>query len=395
VSNFERIMKITLVISSLSPGGAERVMTNIANYWAEKGWDVTLLTLDRQATPPHYELHATVRHERIYPKASSEPSPSFRAVRQSWLRRNSAAQCFHAVRMVWRLRKAIKKSQPDIAISFLDKVNVLTLIATLGLGVPVVVSERIDPNHYRFGGTTWLWLRRLLYPKAACVVTQTKSAMQYFPPDVQQRGQVIPNPMRIPVQRCAVVPTREGDNGHTVIAMGRLVPQKGMDLLLQAFAQVAEKHPDWTLDIWGQGVDRKALETLASSLGLDGRARFRGVTKDTFGEFRRADLFVLSSRFEGFPNVLCEAMACGLPVISFDCPSGPAEIIHDRMDGILVPPEDTDALAGVLDDLMGNPELRDRLASKASETVQHWKIDRIMAEWEALIERETRSATGN
>jgi len=181
-------------------------------------------------------------------------------------------------------------------------------------------------------------------------------------------------------------------NGKTLLAVGRLGHEKGFDLLLIAFAVVAKKHPDWTLEIVGDGPVRAYLESCVRKHGLTERVRMPGFTRRPFDAMRRADLFVLSSLDEGFGTVLIEAMACGLAVVSFDCPSGPRHIIRDGIDGVLVPPRDAQAMAAALNHLIGDESERHRLAAKALEVVERFGVEKVMGMWEELIfDREVGS----
>ena len=341
-------------------------MVTMANYWAESGCEVTIVTFDDARSVPAYELH---------------PAVTRRALAQAVTARGALHAIALNLQRVKVLRRSIKEMAPQVVISFLHTMNVRTILACHGLGIPVVVSERCDPSEDDIG-KTWDLLRKLTYHRAARVVAQTHAALGHFSRAVRRRGSVIPNPL--PNSRSG-----SGAPGHerakVIMGMGRLTHQKGFDLLSRAFSKVAGKHPAWSLVIWGAGPLREELESLRSELGLDSRISFPGWTADPFGEMGRARLFVLSSRYEGFPNVLCEAMACGLPVVSFDCTSGPREIIRNDVDGILVPPEDVEALAEAMDRLLSRPSDRDRLGERAAEIVARLDAGKVMVLWETVV----------
>ena len=206
--------------------------------------------------------------------------------------------------------------------------------------------------------------------------------MAYFSSAIRRRGRVIPNPVeRPPRYRTSEV---RGSN-RSIVSMGRLVDVKGFDQLLIAYSQVAREHPEWCCIVWGEGDRRGELEALRDELGLRGRFSFPGWTSDPYVAMRQADLFVLSSRYEGFSMVLCEAMACGIPVVSFDCPSGPRHIIRDGIDGVLVPPGDVEALASAMAHLLDNQAEMDRLAARAVDVVERFGLEKVMGLWERAL----------
>ncbi|SRR5579883_1020851 len=367
-------MHLTLVINSLSPinyGGAERVISMMANYWAEKGWKITLLTFDNITEITFYELNSCIIHIPLGIAGDSL---------------NLMSGIYNNLKRIQTLRSTIYKSKADAVISFMSTTNVLSLLATRWLDIPVIVSERNHPLKHSMG-MGWEQLRQLTYPFADRIVVQTEMVKNFFPSQMQSLFCTIPNPVSLP-------PTQQELSDKlldkpSLIAIGRLHKQKGFDLLLQAFAKLKDLYPEWKLTILGEGSLRSELETLRNQLELGDRVHFLGLVKNVYAFLKQADVFVMSSRFEGFPNALCEAMACGLPVISTDCPSGPREIIRDGIDGLLVPNEDVSALAAAMDRLMSNGEERKRLAAHAPEVTERFNLEKIMGIWEALLEQVT------
>ena len=193
---------------------------------------------------------------------------------------------------------------------------------------------------------------------------------------------VIPNFVRRPV-RIATPGTEHGPK--RLLAMGRLGPEKGFDLLVDAFARVADAHPDWSLTILGEGDERGRLETLVRRLRLDGRVALPGRAADPFPHLASAHAFALSSRREGFPNALLEAMACGLPAVAFACRSGPAEIIEHGRNGLLVPPGDLTRFALALDRVMGSGAVRAQIGRNAREIATVLTPERVLVAWNALL----------
>ncbi|HLO69040.1 MAG TPA: glycosyltransferase family 4 protein [Holophaga sp.] len=348
----------------MQSGGAQRVMSILANAWAAQGREVSLLTLEGPGSRPFFPLDSRVRY---IPLGLSSQSIGL-AQKVS----NNAAR-------LRRLRRELRGIRPDLLLSFIDRTNVLALFGCTGLGFPVVVSERVDPASYDIG-RIWNLLRMLSYPLAASIVVQVASIRSFFPSFLRKRIHVIPNPVLPPGPDLPAAETRP-----RIIGAGRLTSYKGFDLLLEAFARVANRHPEWRLDLLGEGPERSALEAQARELGLGGRVRLMGNRSDITAQMRGADIFVLSSRAEGFPNVLCEAMAAGVAVVSFDCPTGPSDILRPGVDGLLVPLADVPGLAEALDRLMGSSELRRDLAARAPEILERFGESSILEQWEACF----------
>ncbi len=369
-------MRIAFVIDGLGAGGAQRVLVNMANYWAQKRHAIEILTLEPKGMAPFYQLDESVVYRPLSETRDSNSSIEYLT---NNLRRTRV------------MRKAIRRSAPDVVISLVDRMNVLALLASIGLGIPVVVCEHSDPAQHQIGGRGIELLRELLYRRADSVVMLTKTALSYFGPGIRRRGVVMPNWISLPTKAEGAASGRTCH--HKVISVGRLSEEKGFDFLIQAFAKVRPEFPVWSLTIWGEGEQRTKLEVLRDRLGLRECVQLPGVTKVPFKEMTESDLFVSSSRYEGFPMVVLEAMACNLPVVAFDCPSGNREIIRHEVDGLLVPPQDVDALAGAMSRLMGNAALRNQLAKRAGEVVQRFDTEKVMAQWEELLGKILCSST--
>src|SRR5689334_15278642 len=264
-------MRLTLVISSLGRGGAERTASVLAGAWAERGEEVTLITLARDDVPA-YPLHPAI------------------FLRQLRVRDGGARHLLHgAVRnfkIVRPLQAAICNLKPDFVISFMDISNVLTLLATRSLDVPTIIVEQVHPAHHAIG---WHWemLRRLLYRRADALVCASQPMLHWFEGKTRMRGRVVPNPVA-PGALPGFVSYRGNKAGHVVVGMGRLVEQKGFDLLLEAFSRIAARHSDWSLKILGDGPLRGQLETQVQKLNLAGRVEFTGALAEPFSVLRAA-----------------------------------------------------------------------------------------------------------
>lgn len=365
-------MKLVLVIPSLGGGGAERVMTALANAWVKGGHAVTLVTL-ATGSGDKYPLDAAVR--RVALGVMGRSSNSVDAVGRNLLR-------------IRALRHEISRVQPDAVISFITRTNVLVLIAAGKMRSRVIVSERSAPGPHWTGGI-WRALGRPLYRRAAAVVAQTRRCANQLEAILGCPVEVVPNPVAPGFGCDNSARPRVAGTRKTLLSVGRLVPKKGFDLLIPAFAKIADRHPDWDLEIVGEGPLRNSLARSIAKHGLDDRIAMPGFNRQVRDAMGRADLFVLPSLNEGFPNSLLEAMAEGMACISFDCETGPRELITHGENGWLVPTGDTRSLVAALDLLMQDDALRVELGARAREVCDLYSMHEIIGRWNTLLARAT------
>jgi len=359
-------MRITFVISSLAAGGAQRVMVDLTSSLVNLGHQVSLITYSRQNID-HFLTPAGVM--RI----------TLDLLWRSPTVRHAIWSNFRRVRV---LREALTVGNPDVVVSFIDLTNILAILATRGLRIPVVVAERIDP---RFHHINWLWrlVRRAVYPLCDALVVQTESVGSWARSVVKStKIYIIPN--AVP-RVCSDIGSNPLPRERFVLGVGRLEKQKGFDLLLHAFAASGLARSGWQLVFVGDGPERKNLSELVAALGLAAAVDMPGVTNKPENWMLRCGIFVLSSRFEGFPNVLLEAMSMGTPCIAFDCPSGPADIINHGRTGILVPAQDAVTMALALQRVAKDETLRRKIGDAAREVNRSYSIERITSQWESLL----------
>ncbi len=377
-------MRITCIIHSLNGGGAERVMAGLVDRLSQRGHEVTLITFD-DGGQDRYRVDEEV--ERVSLDFMGDSSGTFTAV---WAN----------LRRIRLLRSAILRSSADVVLSFCDVTNVLTLLAASMTSIPVVVAERSDPEAQRMS-QPWQWLRPRLYRRAAAVTSLTTAAAQTISRWTGRQVVLIPSAVDAPPDRES---QRRGPGRRRVIAAGRLEPEKGFDRLISAFSVLTPAHPDWDLHIFGDGRQRESLSRQAEALEVSDRVFFPGWCQPLWDELRQADLFVLPSRYEGFPSVLLEAMAVGCCCVAVDCASGPRSIIRDGSNGLLVrnpweiedqegefvsPHDDSPRLIATLSETMArcmsDAPLRERLAAEARSITERFGWTAMVDAYELLL----------
>jgi len=364
-------MRIQFFVGAMNAGGAERVASVLANQWAARGHEVQLVMTFLQAETSFYPLD-----ERVDCQPLSHWLPLRCKPLEPWLK--------------WRAIRAIHANfQPDVVLSFLTNVNVNVLLALAGSDSPVVVSERTHPAFSRSAGKVLKAARRWLYPRADAVVMQTKaaaSAMSALLADKKSLT-VIPNPLDPQLMAYPQVMQPEQPEQPQVVALGRLAAVKRFELLIQAFALLPKSCAHWSLVIYGEGPERARLEAFIEALGIQQRIHLPGLTEQPWQALGKAQIFALTSAYEGFPNALLEAMSLGLPCVAVDCPSGPSELSEQGRVARLLPadPEPRE-LAQVLAELMQDQALRVRLGQQARQSVQQrYALTRVLDQWEQLF----------
>jgi glycosyltransferase involved in cell wall biosynthesis len=365
--------RILFFIYSLGAGGAERVTVNLANYWAASGRDITIVTL-AGGELDFYELHPAVRRISLNLAGASH---------------GSASGLWQNLRRIAALRRVLWRARPDIALGMMTTASVLLAVAALGLPICALGSEHIHPPQLPLS-PLWKRLRSLTYGSLEAVAALTPEAAAWLHANTRvRRVVVIPNavPWPLPVHPPVVAPAGVCKPGRQILlGVGRLEAEKGFDLLLGAFAQLAPAHPEWDLVILGEGSLRQELEDQAQGAVPQGRVFLPGRVGNLADWFQRAALYAMSSRFEGFGNTLAEALAHGIPAVSYDCDSGPRHIIRHEIDGLLVPSLDVPGLATALERLMDDSALRRRFATRATEARDRFSLPLVANLWERLFE---------
>jgi glycosyltransferase involved in cell wall biosynthesis len=346
---------IAIITRNMRAGGAERVIAQLVKYMTHKKIKCTIITLDDDEM--FYDLPSQVKIYTIKKKSKNS----------------------HIDKLLKyiEIRRYLIHIKPDIVLALPEDIGAYIIPTLLGTHIPVVVSERNNPwimprkKETRF-------VRKLFYPFATGFVFQTKEAALFFSARIQKKGIVLPNPLdleRIPQPW-------EGDRRKKIIGAGRLEKQKNFPLLINAFAKFHERHSDYVLMIYGEGELREELGAHAESLLPQGSYYFPGRSKQLLECMRGAAMFVLSSDYEGMPNVVIEAMAMGIPVISTNCPTGgAADLIETGKNGLLVPVNNVDELSKAMCILIDNKELSNQLGKNALKIKEKLDVRIVAEQW--------------
>ncbi|MBA4317003.1 MAG: hypothetical protein C0412_01240 [Flavobacterium sp.] len=352
-------MNICFVVSSLRSGGAERVISILANGLADRGHSVTIICMSSYET--FYFIDKRVNVEFLCEPYDSKSiiHGVFRNLYKSLL-----------------LAKKIKNCKCEVVISFVTQVNILAIVSNFFLKTPLIISERTHPMAV---GLCLKLLSFALYRFASTLVVQTDFSKKYY----QNHGISITkifNPIRLTQSN---LPAKQRQ--PIILGVGRVVKLKGFDLLIKAFALA--KLPDWQLWIVGDGAELNNLKELAVEFSVGDRVRFWGIQKDVDWFYQNASVFVLSSHYEGFPNVLCEAMSRGMAVVAFDTATGASELVKNCKNGLLVAQDCIKSLANALKRIVSDSHLRESLSEAAPSIAEYLDENVIVGEWESLMKK--------
>lgn len=375
-------MKIVYYLPSLyTPGGLERIVTFKANYLAEQleGYEVYIVTSEQAGQKPHFELSSRVTHIDLgvpfdWPFDQSRVGKLLKYP-------------FRYLRFKQRFTRLLNELKPDITLSTLRRE--LNFINHLKDGSIKIGEFHVTRHSYGVGseegGNPVLRLLRKKWAKSfvknlgeldKLVILTNEEAGNW--PELNNTC-VIPNPIITPTTFVSDCTARQ------VIAAGRYAPQKGFDLLIESWNIVARKHPGWVLKIYGDGSLRTPMQQRIDELGIGESCRLEPTTPDIARKYSESSIFVLSSRFEGFGMVITEAMACGIPAVSFACPCGPRDIIRDRLDGLLVEPENIEQLAEKISYLITNDDIRREMGKQALQRSEQYTPNAVMLHWHKLF----------
>jgi len=357
----EHKMRILFYIASLGLGGAERVVCILANALATKGYEVHIgLVVNRNVL---YEL-------------SDDVNVHFMDCEKD-MHMNAANRYFYRVQKIKRLAKTVK---PCVAISFMAETNIDVCMAMLGLNIPLIVSERNDPAVDPASRIKQM-MRRFLYVRPRGFVFQTPDAQAYFSKSIRDRSVIILNPLS------DNLPARKNSNDEKrIVSACRLDKQKNLPLMIDAFQVFVSKHPEYSLEIYGDGKLKDQLKRLIEDKKLNDKIKLMGYCADVHNKVADASMFVLTSDYEGMPNALLEAMAMGIPCISTDCPcGGPRMLMEDGKKGILIPVGDKQELVNAMLFYAENPQEAEKYGLNARQIKEMADRECVVSQWETYI----------
>lgn len=358
-------MKITIFIGGLSGGGAERVTCNLANYLARKKHDVEIITIGN--VEPAEILDKRIKHVPLLTDYKEYGKTVGKFLR------------------IKRLHQYLKQNNRDCYVVMLTITSALLLSMKRSTNAAIVCSERVDPeSHDKFQKT----LLKIMAHRADGYVMQTTSAEKWIIPYLKgKESVVIPNA----INPSFIGPRFNGKRAKTIVAAGRLTEQKNFSLLLRSFAIATKQVPGYTLKIFGKGPLLSKLQIEVHNLGIDGQVEFPGFSNDLKNDIKIASIFVLSSDFEGMPNVLMEALALGTPCISTNCSGGGAEfLISNKENGLLVPINDEESMSKAIVRLMQDEKFAETLGTNAIKIQERLSPDIIYEEWEKFVIKKAK-----
>lgn len=357
--------KIAFYIGSLKKGGAERVFVNLAEYFYKTGYQVTMVT--QYTAENEYVISKGI--ERVISDLSDSEISDNRIVN------------FH--RRTAKLRRIWRTVRPDLILSCIGKNNFMAVVTTLFSKIKVVVSIVGEPTE-EYNSTVMRVLAKVLFIKADGIVLQTEDSKVFFPQYLLKKSVILQNSLN----PLFIQDRYEGVRDRQIVSVGRLDANKNQTMLIEAFARIAVRYPEYSVVCYGDGESRAQLEALIERFNLQGRVQLPGITTDVAGMIRKASVFVLTSYTEGMPNALIEAMALGLPVISTDCPcGGPKELIRQGENGMLIPVGDVEALAASLVTLLEDTEFMEKLGRKAAQIQDRLNPERTNQQWKEYFEQ--------
>lgn len=351
-------MKLIFVTSTLGSGGAERVLSILANDFCKRGNEVEVIALTNKAKD-YYALDKRIRY----------------------LHADKECCCGLLSELRW-FRRHVAESKPDCVIAFMEAVYEFVLLALFRTNIPVISSERKDP---RTLGPLRKMLRWILLPTAAAHVVQTKYIRDFYRKSIRKKTYVIFNPVDEKVwQYNAMECGKFFPKEKRIVSVGRLYPQKNQQMLIRAFAKIATKYPEYKLVIFGEGYLRKDLEHLISCLGLQDRVLLPGRSSNVIYEVAKSEIFCLSSNFEGMSNAMIEAICVGIPVISTKV-SGTDELIINGKNGLLVDIGNVEELAQALEDLLKSKTLQCKFYKEEMAMSHLFRTSYIADQWQNLF----------